>query len=232
MARPIRLLPAGLCFHALSRGNRRAPVFTAPSDYDDFLELMCDAQQRLPLDVMAACLMPNHFHVVARSRGDGDLSRWMQWLLTKHGQRFNAYRGLSGHVWQGRFKAFPIATDEHLLRVLRYVERNALRAGLVERSREWPWGSLAWRSGSRGVDLAEPPCGLPPQWEAVVDEPMSLEELTAIRTAAARQRPFGPTEWSHDAARACGLESSLRRRGRPRSEQPQRPLVRWAEKGD
>ena len=72
------------------------------------------------------------FSFVALAPRDGDLSRWMQWLMTSHVRRYHRHYHGSGHVWQGRFKAFPIQDDEHYLTVLRYVERNPLRAGLVE----------------------------------------------------------------------------------------------------
>ena len=88
------------------------------------------------------CLMPNHFHLVLWPLGDNDLGRWMQWLLTAHVHGYRKrYRG-SGHVWQGRFKAFPIEQDEHLRILLRYVERNPLRAGLVARAEDWVWSSV------------------------------------------------------------------------------------------
>jgi len=80
--------------------------------------------------VLAYCLMPNHFHLALWPQADGDLSRWMQWVLTAHVRRYHRHYGSSGHVWQGRFKAFPIQADGHLLTVLRYIERNPVRAGL------------------------------------------------------------------------------------------------------
>ena len=67
----------------------------------------------------------------------------MQWLLTAHVRRYHGHYGSDGHVWQGRFKAFPIQQDEHLLTVIRYVERNPLRANLVIRAEDWRWSSLA-----------------------------------------------------------------------------------------
>ncbi|MGA9925826.1 MAG: transposase, partial [Isosphaeraceae bacterium] len=70
----------------------------------------------------------------ARALADGDLSRWMHWLLTAHVRRYQRHYHATGHVWQGRFKAFPIQDDDHLLVVLRYVERNPLHAGLVGRA--------------------------------------------------------------------------------------------------
>jgi len=73
----------------------------------------------------------------------------MHWLLTAHVRRYQRHYHSTGHVWQGRFKAFPIQEDEHLLVVLRYIERNPLRAGLVERAEEWSWSSLGAVAGGR-----------------------------------------------------------------------------------
>jgi REP element-mobilizing transposase RayT len=101
-------------YHALNRGNRREAVFHKPGDYDAFVETMIDARVRVPLDLLGYCLMPNHFHLVLRPQNDGDLGRWMQWLLTAHARRYHSHYGTTGHVWQGRFKAFPVQEDDHL----------------------------------------------------------------------------------------------------------------------
>jgi putative transposase len=97
------------------------------------------------------------YHALNRGNGraqvfhdaDDDLGPWMQWLLTAHVHGYRQrYRG-SGHVWQGRFKAFPIEQDEHLRTVLRYVERNPVRAGLTPRAEDWPSSSLPeWLEGN------------------------------------------------------------------------------------
>jgi REP element-mobilizing transposase RayT len=71
-------------YHALNRGNRREAVFLKPGDYDAFVKAIGEACQRLPVDVLCYCLMPNHFHLLLRPHQDGDLGRWMQWLLTAH----------------------------------------------------------------------------------------------------------------------------------------------------
>src|SRR5262249_45068832 len=73
-----------------------------------------------------------------------ELSRWMRWLMTTHVRRYLRHYRSTGHVWQGRFKVFPTQEDEHLLTILRYIERNPLRAGLVDRAEAWPWSSLRW----------------------------------------------------------------------------------------
>lgn len=148
MARTARASVGGLCYHVLNWGNGRAEVFPKEGDFAAFVELMAQANERVPMRILGYALLPNHFHLVLWPRDDGDLSRWMQWLLTTHVRRYHRHYHGSGHVWQGRFKAFPIQQDHHLLTVLRYVERNPLRAKLVRRAERWAWSSLAWRVGN------------------------------------------------------------------------------------
>ena len=140
MPRTSRASVGGLCCHVISRGNRRARVFHKQEDYDAFVTLISQANEKVVMRVLAYCLMPNHFHFVLWPLRDGDLSRWMQWLLTSHVRRYHQHYATSGRVWQGRFKAFPIQQNTHLLTVLRYVERNPLRAGLVTRAEDWRVG--------------------------------------------------------------------------------------------
>ncbi len=137
-----RACEAGFTYHVLNRGNARSEVFHKPADYAAFLQVICEATIRVPMPMLAYCLMPNHFHLVVRPHGDRDLSRWMHWLLTTHVRRYLKYYSHTGHVWQGRFKAFAAQDDDHLITVGRYVERNPVRAGLVTRAEDWPWSSF------------------------------------------------------------------------------------------
>jgi putative transposase len=164
--------------------------------------------------------MPNHFHLVVRPRDDGDLSRWMQWLLTTHVTRYVKYHGHSGHVWQGRFKAFPIQDDEHLVTVARYVERNPLRANLVTRAEDWPWSSLgASHAGATAAPkLASEDLLRRGDWTEFVNAPITEAETAAIVKSIHRSRPFGAESWTRTTAARLGLESSLRSRGGQRRE--------------
>jgi len=220
MPRTARSLVAGGHYHLINRGNDRSVVFHQPSDYQAFLRMIELAQQEIRLALLAACLMPNHFHLVVAQVGARDISRWMQRLLTTHTHRHHLRHSTSGRVWQGRFKAFPIEQDDHLLTVMRYVERNALRAGLVECAEQWPWGSLAWRmNGSCGPRLSEPPIPLPSDWTSRVNCPQTPAELEALRTAVNRQQPYGDKVWIAETAERLGLQSSRRGPGRPRKQQ-------------
>src|SRR5215208_1354318 len=202
MPRTARASVGGVIYHALNRGNRREAVFHKPADYDAFVQAIADAAQRVPLDVFGYCLMPNHFHLVIRPRGDGDLGRWMRWLLTAHAQRYHRHYKTSGHVWQGRFKAFPIQDDDHLATVLRYVERNPLRAELVSRAEHWRWSSLpAWLSGAPLLWRGDP-SARDPAWVDRVNEPLAAGDLRRLRESVARERPFGSPDRTIGTAQA------------------------------
>jgi putative transposase len=206
-------------YHVLNRGNGKADVFHKDGDFAAFLQLMADANERLPMRILGYVLLDNHFHLVLWPRKDGDLSRWMQWLLTSHVRRYHRHYGTSGHVWQGRFKAFPIQQDEHLLTVLRYVERNPLRANLVERAEEWAWSSLSWRPGGKRPEmLSDGPVTLPRNWLSLVNKPQTEVEVAAMQRSLTRGTPFGSERWIRRIADCLGLESTLRPRGRPRNQ--------------
>jgi putative transposase len=213
------MICANECYHVINRGNQKARVFHEPADYSAFLACMDEARERVELPLLAVCLMPNHVHFVVRPRRDGDVAAWISWLFTTHVRRHHRKYGTTGRLWQGRYKANLIQQDQHLLTVLRYVERNALTANLVTRAQDWRWGSLAWRETRRApIGLTPAPVDLPAWWAEFVNQPMTSAELEAIRESVRRQRPFGSPEWVEAAARDSGLEQSLAPIGRPRRE--------------
>jgi len=217
MPRTSRFVVANYCYHVLNRSNKKARIFHSSGDYDQFLAAVHLAQQRVHVPILAACLMPNHFHLVMRPQSAADLGRWMQLAFTTQVRWHHAKYDTSGRLWQGRFKAFLIQQDHHLLTVMRYVERNALRANLVERAEDWKWGSLGWRSaGTPPVILAESPVPLPSYWRHLVNEPQTAAEISEIRTCVNRQRPFGEQAWVADKVQELGIEHSLIPVGRPR----------------
>ena len=217
MPRTARASRGGYVYHVLNRGNGRQDVFHKEGDFAAFVQLMAEANERLSMRLTGYCLMSNHFHLVLWPHEDGDLSRWMQWLLTSHVRRYHRHYHGSGHVWQGRFKAFPIQDDEHYWTVLRYVERNPLRAGIVTRSQDWEWSSLkpTTRSHPDGL-LSDGPLAKFRGWTNYVNGIESAGELAALRRSMIRGAPYGDENWQHKTAKLLGLESSLRPRGRPR----------------
>lgn len=216
MARRRRSLVAGGCYHVVNRGNNRATVFRTGGEYQDFIALMGRAQERLELPILAFALMPNHFHLVVMPNLRGDVGRWMHWLLTTHTVRRHRGENTSGHVWQGRFKAFPVEPGVHLLTVLRYVERNPLRAGLVRSCIDWPWGSATHRTRQAHVKrlLADPGVVLPDDWLELLDRPADEDgELPRLRHCATTQQPYGSDDWQPEGVARC---AQAKKRGRPR----------------
>jgi len=164
--------------------------------------------------------MPNHWHFVVRPKADSQVTDFFRWMTHTHTMRWHAHYHTegTGHLYQGRFKTFPIEEDEHLLAVLRYVERNALQANLVQRAEDWKFGSLA--RTTRGSEneksvLAEWPISRPRTWRAMVNRPQNERELKAIRKCVKKGCPYGSDRFITQASTRLKLEHTLRGRGRP-----------------
>ena len=219
MPRRRRTGSAGLIFHVLNRGAKRSQLFENAGDYAAFENLLFEARDAMQIPLLAYCLMPNHWHLVVWPEHDEDLSKFMHHLTGTHAQRWNAYRGISGEgaVYQGRFKAIPVERDDHFLRLCRYVERNALRAGLVDRVSDWRWSSL-WRRLNHCEDqfLAEWPIPRPAGWVDFLQEPVPNDESEQLRAAIRCNMPFGAERWRAETAQRLNLPPLLRVRGRPK----------------
>lgn len=216
MPRIARGLGEGIVYHVLNRGNAGQEIFHKEQDYRAFIDLMKEAKKKFPIKLFAYCVMPTHFHMVVRQSVREALSKFMQWLMTSHVRRYHKHYGSSGHIWQGRFKSFLIEEDNHLIVVLRYVEGNPVRAGLVRSAREWPWSSHQETIGEQPRCFAdEPPLRLPGEWGRFVDTPMTGGELNKLRGSVNRQAPFGTPLWQKQMARRFRLQSTLRPLGRP-----------------
>ena len=132
-------------------------LFRSDEDFEAFRRVMVEAYRRHPLRILAYCVLSNHWHFVVWPKTDGQVTDYFRWLTHTHAMRWRvAHRTVGyGPVYQGRFKSFPVQSDEHLLTVARYVERNALGAGLVERAELWPYGSLHCAVARRGPDAGD-----------------------------------------------------------------------------
>lgn len=217
MPRIARGLAGGFIYHILNRGNFKQQIFHKKQDYQVFIELIAEALRRYEVSMLAYCLMPNHFHMVVKPQQGEELSRFVHWLMTSHVRRYHRHYESSGHVWQGRYKSFIIQDDHHLLTVLRYVEGNPVRAGLVKSAGDWPWSSFRERVGMVTNSLIdESPINMPEDWTGFVDEPITAVELEKVRNSVERQAPYGSSVWKNNVIRELGLESTIRPRGRPK----------------
>jgi putative transposase len=208
-----------MVYHVLNRGNGRMRLFHKDADYAAFERVLSEGLERYPVELFTFCLMRNHWHLVVRPKTDEALGRLMGWIGVTHVRRHHEHyhtRG-GGHLYQGRFKSFPVAEDDYFLELCRYVEANALRAGLVERAEEWPWSGL-WRRrhGSRDLRLCAWPVRRSRNWIAWVNREPDAEQVQAIRVCVQRGRPLGSEKWVRRVANRLGLAFTLRGPGRPR----------------
>jgi len=223
MPRRARVTPGGLVYHVLNRSVAGLPLFRKEGDYEAFEQIMIEAHERHPLRILAWCTMRTHWQFVVWPREDGDVTAYFRWLAHTHAMRWHVAHGTvgRGHLYQGRFKSFPVEQDEHFLRVCRHVERCALTAGVVDRAEQWRWGSLwARRQGHEPLQgiLSDWPIKRPRDWTRLVNQAMAEKEAERIRTCIARNRPYGSEEWQHQRAEELGLLHTLRREGRPSTE--------------
>src|SRR3990167_8326527 len=157
MGRTLRVDVGNEIFHVINRANGRATIFKTDHDYRAFEALLEEAREKISMRILAYEIMPNHWHLLLYRVNEGDLSSFMQWLTLTHTQRWHVYHNTvgNGHLYQGRYKSFLIQKDNYFLAAIRYIERNALRAGFVKNAQEVvlikesitrsrPFGDIKW----------------------------------------------------------------------------------------
>ncbi len=209
-----------IVYHVLNRANGRLRIFKKPGDFEAFERILVEGLYLFPMRLLGYCLMSNHWHLLLWPQKDGDLSIFMQWITMTHSQRWHVAHGTvgMGHLYQGRFKSFPVQSNEYYLTVLRYIESNPLRAGLVKSSREWLWSSLALRQGKDkdGLTLSVGPMELPDNWLGLVDLLPNETDLEKLSNCIRRGCPYGSDVWIIRTVNQLDLRSTLHPRGRPK----------------
>jgi REP element-mobilizing transposase RayT len=140
MARRIEV-PGGI-HHVTARGNLRRRLFYDERDYHFFLLKLGEAERRFAWERYAACLMPNHCHLLVRTP-QPNLGAGMLLLNGSYARYFNTRHQTAGHVYEGPYRSRLVAADEHLLEAMRYIVLNPVRAGLVLEWTQWPWTRLS-----------------------------------------------------------------------------------------
>jgi putative transposase len=211
-----------MIYHALNRANFRSRLFPETAHYEDFLGIVEESLNFVPMRILAYCLMPNHWHLVLYPRADGDLSKFLRRITLTHTQRYHARTRTVGygHVYQGRYKSLLVESDRHFLTLVRYVERNAKRATLVKKAEDWPWSSAHARLGGNEKQkklLSAWPVAEPRHYREWLNRSQGKEEIEKIRCAIKKSRPYGSEEWVSRAVAQFGLENTMRSSGRPRN---------------
>ncbi len=227
MARPIRIHLPDLVYHILNRGNNRQTIFLENQDFLHYLEILERYKNKYHFKIFAYCIMSNHIHLVLRTSSDGTISDIMKAITIAHTRHYHYKYDTSGHVWQGRFRSPIVSTDQYLLTLMRYIEQNPVRAGIVDHPGKYPFSSYAANTLIKKdslVDMEENPSFLGlgntmdqriDQYLRIVSSPIKEEELNLIRRSLGGQDHFSSE--SH-LAHVKEMLSSIRKRspGRPR----------------
>jgi len=218
MGRAKRIDLGDYVYHIINRANARMPIFFEEKDYLLFEDILREGVKKYDMRLLAYHLMPNHFHLVLYPKIEGDIQKFMQWITLTHTQRWHAhYKSIGyGHLYQGRYRSFPVQRDEHFLQLVRYVERNAKRAALVQKAQDWSWSSLNRREFGTEEQkklLSTWPVAPDKDYLQWVNEPQPKEEVEVIRYAIQRGRPYGNDIWLAKTVQRLGLETTVRQRG-------------------
>ncbi len=225
MPRTNRVDIANIPYHVINRANARMQIFDNSKDYVLFEEVLEEAKEKYDMRILSYCIMPNHWHLALYPRKDGDIQRFMRWLSMTHTQRWHSQHKStgSGHLYQGRYKSFLVQEDEHLLQLFKYIERNPLRAKLVNRAEDWRYSSLWTReygSDKQKKLLDNWPIDTPKDYIDLVNiiqiDEKEKEELESLRHSVNKGKPYGSNDWTNRMINRFNLEATLREPGRPK----------------
>lgn len=218
MPRQARHAPGGLIYHVLNRAAGKMELFRHDADYAAFQRTFVDTLEQTPIRVCGYCMMPTHWHLVLWPRKDGELSQFLQRLTITHVRRWleHRHRVGMGSVYQGRYKSFPVQDDAHFSTLMRYVQRNPVKAGLVKQVQDWKWSSLydGTTPGAPRVPICNWPIRRREDWLQWVNQPQTAQEEQFLLRSLEHGRPFGSSPWTARMEKAMDLPP-LRGRGRP-----------------
>jgi putative transposase len=140
-------------YHILTRGNDKKIIFRCEADYDHFIEIIKKYLNKFQVQIFHYCLMPNHLHLLLQAIKAEDLPKFMQGVLQVYGSYFRIKYGSVGFTYQNRYKSIPIDKECYLLECARYIERNPLRAKIVENLNEYPWSSFSYYAQGTDNDI-------------------------------------------------------------------------------
>jgi putative transposase len=221
MARQPRVDVPNIPYHVINRAVGRLKIFTSEKDYQLFVDLLTEAREKTGMNIFAFTIMPNHWHLVLFPENTGDMKRFMHLLTNAHTRKVHTITKTTGTgpLYQGRYKSFMINDDVHLLTVIKYVERNPVRAGITKLVEDWKWGSGRIRrygTAKQKQLLSEGPTVLPRNYYSWVNAADKEDVIKQLRTSVNKGTPFGSDDWVNTMVDTHHLGATLRGSGRPK----------------
>ena len=190
MPRKPRKCPPGQIIHVCNRAAQQSKMFFNEFDYRQVIKALGEALAKHPVDLFAFCLMPNHWHMLLRSKKPMAISKMLHWFSTTQAIRWRKINDTSGYgaVYQNRFRSHPVLGSAAFLIVARYIERNPVCANLCQKAADWRWSSA---SLINQIPIHPWPVPKPKEWNRFLEQKISEETLRQIQAAKRSYEPFG-----------------------------------------
>ena len=226
MARLPRYFVKGQPQHIIQRGNNRELIFIHDDDYHFYIECLQSAIQKNKLSVHSYVLMSNHVHILASPDVETSISKTLQSVGRKYVQYFNYTYKRTGTLWEGRYKATVIDSDQYLLTCMRYIELNPVRANMVKHPCDYPWSSYAANAEGKINKLVKPhevyrKMGVNEEerqstYRRLFQSAIGKADLNALREATNKGWVLGGDRFREEIERLSGRRSVVKPRGRPK----------------
>ncbi len=205
MPRIARIVHPGCPHHITQRGNRKQKVFFTEEDKAIYLCILKKQYQEHRVDCWAYCLMDNHVHLIVVPQTQEGLALAIGETHRRYTCIINSRQGWRGYLWQGRFNSFPM-DSAYLYAAVRYVERNPVRAGVVEKAEDYPWSSARARVHKINDPILRDFCLTKeiPDWKKYLGESDESEKVTTLRKHTRTGRPLGPKSFLEDLEQKLG----------------------------
>ncbi|MEW6536710.1 MAG: transposase [Candidatus Auribacterota bacterium] len=219
MARIPRIIIPDYPHHIVQRGNNRQAIFEDDQDRQEYLALVQRYKQDTECKVLSYCLMDNHVHLLIIPLKAESLSKFMQKVALKYTQYANDKYKRSGRLWECRFFSSPVETDTYLLAVCRYIERNAVRAGVVGQPEHYEWGSAKYRVSGKNPEFLDdifPEYANREEYLEFLKLPPNSGQYEMISRSTSRGYPIGSMRFYEKVMKLTKRDLTKRPVGRPK----------------
>jgi putative transposase len=219
MPRIARIVGVGYPHHIIQRGNNREKVFLNQRDYERYLSFLSRYSEQKEISVLAYCLMPNHIHLLVKPSGEEALPKMMQGVTLCYTKYFNGENGRTGRLWECRYYSTVIDADSYLWTVIKYIENNPVRAGMVKRPEDYLYSSAkAHVLGKRDPLLEEQlfDKGELNEYRSFIRSEEDQKITEEIRKQTRSGKPLGGSKFLLTLSERLSCSLSFRPKGRPR----------------
>jgi len=223
MSRVARVVAVEYPHHITQRGNNRQDIFSDDFDRRKYLSLIASHSSYYKLEILGYCLMQNHVHFIAVPHTEESLAKTFNFAHMRYSQYFNEKMKRCGHLWQGRFYSC-ILDEKHLYACARYVERNPVRAGIVNNTWEYEWSSAKVHCGLMHEDILNTnrlfnyidDNNDNEKWKSFIGGMDDSSDTNRIKKFTMRGLPVGDEQFIAALEKKLGRGLTVVPRGRPR----------------